>query len=133
MINSSNDGNLAASLEFEDRKDMLAARTKDLKTLQGSVVYLEELYNNTLYVTNYPASYDDRNLKEMFSRFGTIIDIRRPSLAFKQSRRFAYIEMLNPADATKALELDGHILEDESILSVQISNPEARRERSDPM
>jgi len=56
-----------------------------------------------LWVTNYPAEFDEAKLRELFSevcglvahtnlQFGHVKAIRLPSLVFNTRRRFAYVQ-----------------------------------------
>lgn len=62
---------------------------------------------------------------------GNVLEVRMPSLMFDQQRRFAYLQMASGEEATAGLELDGRETEGEYTLSVAISDPSAKRGRSD--
>lgn len=52
-----------------------------------------------------------------------------PSLMYDQKRRFAYIQMTTKEQAEAALSLDGTDLGDDCVLSVKLSDPEAKQDR----
>jgi len=66
-----------------------------MKSFKGQEISVERHEQTVLWVTNYPATYDEAKLKELLSEFGTVKEVRLPSLAFNTSRRFAYIEFTN--------------------------------------
>lgn len=52
-----------------------------------------------------------------------------PSLRYDQTRKFAYVQMSRSTEASTALELDGRRLENDSILSVHLSDPASKSEK----
>ncbi|OBZ68772.1 hypothetical protein A0H81_11060 [Grifola frondosa] len=99
---------LVATVEFIERDSVPAALTKDKKQ-----------------------KTDDAFVRNMFEKYGTIFDVRWPSKKFKSTRRFCYVQYTSPSSAEAALELNGHELEEGHSLSVLISNPERKKERTD--
>ncbi|ORY85762.1 hypothetical protein BCR37DRAFT_391518 [Protomyces lactucae-debilis] len=81
-----------------------------------------------LFVTNFPPTFNSDALANIFGDVGPVLDVRLPSLAYNQSRRFAYVQMTSQADATSALSKDGMSI-DGVTLSVQISDPSKRTSR----
>lgn len=50
-------------------------------------------------------------------------------MMYDQKRRFAYIQMTTKEQAEAALSLDGTDLGDDCVLSVKLSDPEAKQDR----
>ncbi|KAJ3490444.1 hypothetical protein NLI96_g1424 [Meripilus lineatus] len=122
---------LVATVEFNDRESVPAALTKDKKRVHGEEIAVHMAWQSTLYVTNFPEKADDALVRELFGKYGTLFDVRWPSKKFKSSRRFCYVQYTSPNSAKAALELHGQELEPGMPLSVYISNPERKKERTD--
>ncbi|CAL1712564.1 unnamed protein product [Somion occarium] len=124
--------NLAvATVEFMDRESVPAALTKDKKRIHDQEIAVHLGWKSTLYVTNFPESADDAFIRDLFGKYGVLFDVRWPSKKFKSTRRFCYVQYTSPASAEAALELQGRELEPGHRMSVLISNPERKKERSD--
>ncbi|KAJ7855952.1 hypothetical protein B0H14DRAFT_2353000 [Mycena olivaceomarginata] len=124
-------GAIVATVEFFERDSVPAALTKDKKRLRDQEVAVHLAQKSTLYVTNFPESADDAFMRELFGAYGVLFELRWPSKKYKSTRRFCYVQFASPASAQRALELDGRELEPNMALSVAISNPERRKERTD--
>ncbi|KAF8635933.1 hypothetical protein AX15_000104 [Amanita polypyramis BW_CC] len=122
---------LVATVEFNERDSVPAALTKDKKRIHGQEASVHLAWKSTLYVTNFPESYDDATIKKMFDKYGTIFDVRWPSKKLKSTRRFCYVQYTSPQAAESALELHGQELEPNHPLNVLISNPERKKTRTD--
>ncbi|EIW80918.1 hypothetical protein CONPUDRAFT_103939 [Coniophora puteana RWD-64-598 SS2] len=140
---------LVATVEFGTRDSVPAALTKDKKRIRGEEIAVHLAWRSTLYVTNFPESYDDARIREMFGQvsqcpmneirclmafclqYGTIFDVRWPSKKYKSTRRFCYVQYTAPAAAENALVLHNFEVEPSRKLSVLISNPERKKERTD--
>ncbi|KAI0916773.1 hypothetical protein AcW1_007863 [Taiwanofungus camphoratus] len=122
---------LVATVEFMERDSVLAALTKDKKRVGGEEIAVHLAWQSTLYVTNFPEKADDTYIRNLFTKYGTIFDVRWPSKKFKSTRRFCYVQFTSPPSAQAALELHGQELQPGQSLSVLISNPERRKERTD--
>ncbi|PCH39752.1 hypothetical protein WOLCODRAFT_136486 [Wolfiporia cocos MD-104 SS10] len=122
---------LVAIVEFVDRDSVPAALTKDKKRVHEQEVAVHLAWRSTLYVTNFPESADDAYIRDLFTVYGTIFDVRWPSKKFKATRRFCYVQYTSPESAEAALELHGRELEPGLSLNVFISNPERKKERTD--
>ncbi|KAK2465199.1 hypothetical protein APHAL10511_002553 [Amanita phalloides] len=120
-----------ATVEFSERDSVPAALTKDKKRMDGQEVAVHLAWKSTLYVTNFPESYDDAAIRQLFGKYGTIFDVRWPSKKLKSSRRFCYIQYTSPDAAQNALELHGRELKANHPLNVFISNPERKKTRTD--
>ncbi|KZP31530.1 hypothetical protein FIBSPDRAFT_776202 [Athelia psychrophila] len=124
-------GSLVATVEFFERESIPAALTKDKKRLRDEEIAVHLAWKSTLYVTNFPESADDTVVRELFGAYGLIFDVRWPSKKFNNTRRFCYVQYTAPASAEKALELHQRELEPNRPISVLISNPERKKERTD--
>ncbi|KAF7313383.1 ATP-dependent DNA helicase PIF1 [Mycena chlorophos] len=124
-------GPVVATVEMSDRESIPAALTKDKKRIRGHEIAVHLAWKSTLYVANYPESTDDAGLRALFSKYGTLFDVRWPSKKFKETRRFAYVQFTSPAAAQSALELHGREIEPGLPLTVLISNPERKKARTD--
>ncbi|KAF9220989.1 hypothetical protein BS17DRAFT_786300 [Gyrodon lividus] len=120
-----------ATVEFTARDSIPPALTKDKKRIDEVEVSVHLAWRSTIYVTNFPEKTDDAAIRDLFGKYGLIFDVRWPSKKFKMSRRFCYVQFTSPASAERALELHGRKLESERTLSVYISNPERKKERTD--
>lgn len=58
--------------------------------------------------------------------------MRFPSLKFKTTRRFCYVQFLSASEALAAIRLNGMTIDDYR-LSVKISDPSQKQERSGPV
>ncbi|KAJ6619546.1 hypothetical protein B0H10DRAFT_2367855 [Mycena sp. CBHHK59/15] len=124
-------GAIVATVEFFERDSVPAALTKDKKRLRDQEVAVHLAWKSTLYVTNFPESADDASMRELFSKYGILFDVRWPSKKFKNTRRFCYVQYTSPSSAQSALELHGRELEPDLTMNVFISNPERKKERTD--
>lgn len=122
---------LVAMVEFYDRDNVPAALTKDKKRIHETEISVHLAWRSTLYVTNFPEKFDDTSIRDLFGQYGLIFDVRWPSKKFKATRRFCYLQYTSPSSAQRALELHGRELEPDRAISVLISNPERKKERSD--
>ncbi|KAF2861369.1 hypothetical protein K470DRAFT_294342 [Piedraia hortae CBS 480.64] len=121
----------SATVEFESTEQVLAAKTRDRKRIEGHEVRVRAGQRNTLYVANYPAEYDETALKSLFEPYGQIMSVRLPSLKYNSRRRFCYVQFLREEDAQKAeAAMDDKILDGQHRLTAKISNPEAKKARS---
>ncbi|KAF8798785.1 hypothetical protein BYT27DRAFT_7202479 [Phlegmacium glaucopus] len=120
-----------ATVEFFERDSVLPALTKDKKRLHDHEISVHLAWKSTLYVTNFPETSDDLFMRSLFGKYGTIFDVRWPSKKFKNTRRFCYIQFTSPDAAESSLELHGHKLAPDLPLTVYISNPERKKERTD--
>ncbi|KAI8922464.1 hypothetical protein DFJ77DRAFT_25877 [Powellomyces hirtus] len=84
---------------------------------------------NKIYVSNLPVDIKKPALREIFSKYGTTVDIR---LVLKNSIAFAYIEYADEESAQRSLEVDGRNIAGRKI-SVAISNPQKTKvKEADP-
>jgi squamous cell carcinoma antigen recognized by T-cells 3 len=118
-----------AIIEFESNEDALSALTKDQKLFEDNVIEVQHGTSSTLYVTNFPPHADESYIREIFDRYGEIIDIRFPSLKYNTHRRFCYVQFKSSSQAVAATELDGTILEGEFTLLAKMSDPTQKNRR----
>ncbi|KAF8461937.1 hypothetical protein BDZ91DRAFT_850889 [Kalaharituber pfeilii] len=130
IVPDSNKNAATATIEFENRDDVLSAQTKDMKSIDGHEIEVQIGNGLTVYVTNFPPSADEEYIRNLFQEFGEIVDIRFPSLKYNTHRRFCYIQFLSQEQAQAALSLHGKKLGPKEKLLVKISNPLQRQERS---
>jgi RNA recognition motif-containing protein len=119
-----------ATIEFETEEDTLSAKTRDGKTFDGNTIRIQSGTLSTLYVTNYPAEWDEVKIREMFQDFGTVVSVRLPSLKYNQRRRFCYVQFLTSEEANAATALDNKALDGQHRLVAKISDPHAKKGRS---
>ncbi|KAL8280474.1 hypothetical protein RQP46_007122 [Phenoliferia psychrophenolica] len=120
-----------AMIEFMERDSVLAAQTKDKKKINGVEVDVHIAWRSCLYVTNFPEEYDKAAVEALFSNYGTIFDTRWPSKRYKTNRRFCYVQFTSPESAEASLALHDKELENGFKLQVAISDPSARKGRTD--
>ncbi|KAK7690329.1 hypothetical protein QCA50_006986 [Cerrena zonata] len=122
---------LVATVEFMDKESVPAALTKDKKRVHGQEVTVHLAWKSTLYVTNFPEKADDTFIRELFGKYGVIFDVRWPSKKFKSTRRFCYVQFTSPHSAEAARELHGTEVGAGHPMSVLISDPGRRKDRTD--
>ncbi|KAK9469183.1 hypothetical protein V1512DRAFT_284317 [Lipomyces arxii] len=95
-------GSATATLEFETSDDVLSAQTRDQKVFRGNTITVRRASGSTLWVTNFPSAADENYIRDIFTPFGEIVDIRFPSLTVNNKRRFCYVQFVKSEDATQA-------------------------------
>lgn len=120
-----------ATVEFQTHEDVLAAKTRTGKELNGYEVRVQSGSQNTLYVANYKPEYDEAAIRNLFDSYGEIISVRFPSLKFNNRRRFCYVQFLTE-DMARAAEaaMDNKMLDGQHKLVAKVSNPDAKKQRS---
>jgi RNA recognition motif-containing protein len=119
-----------ATIEFETEEDVLSAKTRDGKSFDGNTIRIQSGTLSTLYVTNYPADWDEIKIREMFHDFGTIVSVRLPSLKYNSRRRFCYVQFLTAEEARAATSMNDKALDGQHRLVALISDPGAKKGRS---
>lgn len=120
-----------ATVEFELNEDVLTAKTRNGKELNGHEVQIQSGSRCTLYVTNYPPEYDETSLRELFEPIGEVVSVRFPSLKFNNRRRFCYVSFLTPEAAQAAEDaLNNKVLDEQHKLVAKIADPDAKKQRS---
>ncbi|KAI4730813.1 hypothetical protein E4T49_01317 [Aureobasidium sp. EXF-10728] len=130
IVTDDNSTTAHATLEFENEEDTLSAKTRDGKSFDGNTIRIQSGTLSTLYVTNYPAEWDEVKIRELFKDFGTVVSVRLPSLKYNQRRRFCYVQFLTPEEARAATVLDDKAIDGQHRLVAKISDPDAKKERS---
>ena len=136
-----------ATIEFQNRDDVLGAQTKDKKIFDGQELEVQVGSGSTIWATNFPPTADESWLRETFGKvcfpfclklisymltvvqFGEIIDIRFPSLKYNTHRRFCYIQFKSADQAESATELDGQTFGTNMKLVARIADPSRRQNR----
>ena len=120
-----------ATVEFESHEDVLAAKTRNGKEINGNEVRIQGGSQSTLYVANYPPEHDEAAMRKLFEGYGEVVSVRFPSLKFNNRRRFCYVQFLT-TDMARAAEaaLDDKMLDGSHKLLAKISDPDAKKHRS---
>lgn len=118
-----------AASSFESNSTM----TRDQKTLDGNTIDVHLGSGATLFVTNFPPTADEAYIRNLFQKYGEIVDVRFPSLKYNTHRRFCYVQFKSPSDAHRASELDGTTVEKDLRLVARISDPSRKQDRHGPM
>ncbi|KAJ9619958.1 Splicing factor [Taxawa tesnikishii (nom. ined.)] len=118
-----------ATIEFESTEDVLAAKTRDGKEIDGNAIKIQSGTLSTLYVTNYPPDFDEIKIRELFQDYGTVVSVRFPSLKYNQRRRFCYIQFLTANEARAATVMNDKAIDGQHKLVALISDPEAKKSR----
>ncbi|EER37837.1 pre-mRNA splicing factor [Histoplasma capsulatum H143] len=132
-----------AIVEFDTREDALAAQTRDQRTFEDQTISVHVGTNTTLFVTNFAPTADEAYVRDLFSPYGEVVDIRFPSLKYNTHRRFCYVQFQTAIAAHAATELNGTQQEVVGDLAgsagsmklplvVKISDPTKRQERTGP-
>ncbi|WPH01744.1 Hypothetical protein R9X50_00459600 [Acrodontium crateriforme] len=132
IINKGSSTNSAtATVEFENQDDVLAAKTRNGKEINGQAIQISSGNQSTLYVANYPPEYDEAAMTSLFGAYGEIVSIRFPSLKFNNRRRFCYVSFVDESMAKAAEDaMDGKMLDGHHRLMAKIANPDAKKQRS---
>ncbi|WBW71753.1 RNA-binding protein Prp24 [Schizosaccharomyces osmophilus] len=130
FIYDDKDGKKLAQVEFSETSEVLAAKTKDIKQIKGHEISVQVHVDTTLYVTNFPPTFDENKMTDLFTKYGRVVQIRFPSLKYDTNRRFCYIQMSTPEEAYHALQLHSKVFENRYELKVFISDPNKSGARS---
>ncbi|KAL1891405.1 Splicing factor [Sporothrix stenoceras] len=130
QLKKEDDGKSAVALvEFRSVEDVQSALIRDGKYFGDHSISVKAATGITLYVTNFPPSADDAYIHKLFDESGQIFGIRWPSLKYNAHRRFCYVSFRDAESAAKATKLNGQLLEGKYKLSVQYSDPSAKKAR----
>lgn len=124
-----------ASIEFEKSEDVLTAQTRDGKSLEDRPIVIQVGLGTTIYITNFPPTADESWIKDILKDYGTIVDVRFPSLKYRHHARFCYVQFESAENAQKAIELDDRVVGkaangSDMKLIVKISDPSKKQERT---
>ncbi|ERS97353.1 pre-mRNA splicing factor (Prp24) [Sporothrix schenckii 1099-18] len=120
---------MVALVEFRSAEDVQSAMIRDGKYFGDRNISVKPATGITLYITNFPPSADDAFIHQLFDQSGDIFGIRWPSLKYNAHRRFCYVSFRDSESASKATKLNGQLLEGKYKLSVQYSDPSAKKAR----
>jgi squamous cell carcinoma antigen recognized by T-cells 3 len=123
----------SAVIEFDDKQAALFAQTRDGKDFDGQTLQVQLGSGSTIFVSNFPPTADEVHIRDLFDRFGEIVDVRFPSLKYNTHRRFCYVQFKLNSQAQAATELDGQQMDDNLKLVAKISNPAVKQDRSGAM
>lgn len=115
-------------VEFSEASEAKYALSRNEQELDGAIISVTINTGNTLYVTNYPSEYSEKEMRKLFAPYGEIVTVRFPSLQANKRRRFCYVEMKSAEEASAATELNDHEVDGLKI-TVAISNPALRKAR----
>lgn len=120
-----------ATVEFESQEDVLAAKTRNGKELNGHEIHIQSGSNSTLYVANYPPEYGEGSIRKLFEGYGEIVSVRFPSLKYNSRRRFCYVSFLT-SDMARMTEgaMNDKMLDGNHKLLAKLSDPDAKKQRS---
>jgi RNA recognition motif-containing protein len=123
-----------ATIEFETQEEASYSLMKAGKSLNGAEIKVKFGTGCTLFVTNYPPEANKQYLRDLFAEFGEIVDVRMPSLKANTTRRFAYLQFLDPTSASRAVDKlnDTPLEEGKYTLKVAVSDPSKAGERTGP-
>jgi RNA recognition motif-containing protein len=125
---------LVAIIEFDEAAAAQFALSRDGRDFHGVEISVELGKGSVLYVANYPPTADEAFIRSLFEKFGTIIDIRFPSLIHNTHRRFCYVQFERAAQAVAAEELHETQIEGaQGRLYAKISDPFSKQDRSGPL
>jgi RNA recognition motif-containing protein len=119
-----------AVIEFETQEEALSAQTRDQKDFHGNIIEVQIGSDTTLYVTNFLPTADEEYIRNLFSKYGEVLEVRFPSLKFQTKRRFCYVQFATSSAAHQATELDGKATEQGFKLVAKISDPSQKQNRS---
>ncbi|AMD22410.1 HGR071Cp [Eremothecium sinecaudum] len=121
-----------ARIEFVSFDGALSALTKSLKVIGSNKIIVEHLRNSTIWITNFPPTFQVPELRNLFASLdGYCLSVRLPSLRFNSNRRFAYIDMDTNEHAVNAVEMLHQKVIEGYKLIVKLSNPNEKSARTD--
>lgn len=94
-----------AIIEFNSMQAVLAALTKSHKKVEDTEITVKRLLNSIIWVTNFPPSYTEADVNQLFKDVGTIVGIRFPHQNLNKTRRFCYVEFADPESVNVAVSL----------------------------
>lgn len=121
-----------AKIEFWTPDECLSALTKNYKIVGKNQISVTILKECTLWITNFPPSYDQKQLRNIFKSINVVVlSIRMPSKKFNSNRRFAYVDVTSVSDLNRCIEELNNSTLDGYKLVVKCSNPNDRAIRTD--
>ncbi|KAK8436109.1 hypothetical protein IWX49DRAFT_370331 [Phyllosticta citricarpa] len=117
-------GGRTATIEFEAPEDAQFAQSRDGKDFDGNAVQISLGTGTTLFVANYPPEADEKYMRNLFSQYGEVVQVRFPSLKYNTHRRFCYVSFASGEQADAASRaLDGAGLSGGLKLVAKLSDP----------
>ncbi|KAF2477110.1 uncharacterized protein BDR25DRAFT_251681 [Lindgomyces ingoldianus] len=117
VVKPANDS-VTAIVEFMTPEDVDYALDKsNAKDFDGRTITITKAKHTVVFVYNYPPEADETWMRQLFEKYGEVVDVRFPSLKYKSHRNFCYVQYLNTDDAEAAVkdlhgtEHDGRNLE----------------------
>lgn len=132
-------GGKQAVIEFTNELEVFSAMTRTHKVLGSNEITVTRVERTLLFVNNYPSSFSQQDVREMFAQVGPIVSIRFPSQLRNKIRRFCYVQYTRTHDAEKAIALyNGRTYHDQNLnqdfaWEVQYSKPQERKDRTTPI
>ncbi|KAL2918609.1 Splicing factor [Polyrhizophydium stewartii] len=128
-----------AYIEFETEEEAVKSLVMDQRVIEksgGRTISvaisdpskrkIKEVDPKELFVTNLPARIIEEDLAEMFSKYGSVKEVRMPLLPNGKPKGVAFVEFVDEDSAKKALQLNGTQIEDR-VMAVTISDPNIRK------
>lgn len=123
-------GGTYAIVEFSSESEVLASLARDKKTLGGKEVSVSRIFANTVWVTNYPSSFDPLRVTKLIEQTGEKpLDIRFPVQNDNKQRRFCYVDYGSTEEAQSARNYLHEKNLEGFIIQAEISNPSLKRAR----
>lgn len=119
-----------AIVEMSSEADVLSSLTRDKKILHGLEVSVSRIFANTVWVTNYPSTFDPSDVEKMIQSTGfEPLSIRFPVQNDFKQRRFCYVDFGSTEDAQSVRNLLHGREIDGLTVQAEISNPSIKRAR----
>ena len=119
-----------ATIEFDDKADVATALTKDHKSFDGTEIRVESGEGSTLFVTNFAPDAGEEYIRDLFGKYGEIVDVRFPSHSVSNKRRFCYLQFRSFEQAKAASsELHNASINGDLKLVVKLSDPARKGKR----
>lgn len=108
------DNQYEAVIDFEEKQSVFAALTKSHKQIGSDTIMVKRLVNSIVWVTNFPPSFDEERIRDLFQQTGNVISVRLPTQTSTKARRFCYVEYSESEQAQSAVtNLNGKPLVDQ--------------------
>jgi RNA recognition motif-containing protein len=72
VIDEKDGSSATATVEFDSKESVLAAQTKNMKSIDGHVIEIQVGTGSTLYVTNFPPIADEAYIRNLFKNVGSM-------------------------------------------------------------
>lgn len=122
-----------AIVELSSEAEVLSSLARDKKVLHGKEVSVSRIFANTVWITNYPSTFDPSQVEKMVEATGfKPLSIRFPVQNDHKQRRFCYVDFGSAEEAQSVRnslhdkEINGFVIQ------AEISNPALKRARHTP-